>query len=98
MAPTRLGTVVTAWGRHVGASERTLQRAFQSGTGLGFQEWRTRARITAALRLLLTDTPVTTIASSVGYASTSAFCAAFRRAMGAPPTAFRSGREVPKRR
>jgi AraC-like DNA-binding protein len=78
------------WGRAVGASERTLLRAFRADTGLGFQAWRTRARLTVALRLLLTDTPVTTIASSVGYASTSAFCAAFRRTMGAPASSFRA--------
>ena len=35
-------------GREVGASDRTLMRAFRSETGLGFQEWRTRARVTAA--------------------------------------------------
>jgi AraC-like DNA-binding protein len=80
---------LAAWGRTVGASERTLMRAFRAGTGLGFQEWRTRARLTLALRLLLTDASVTSIASSVGYATTSSFCAAFHRAMGAPPTAFR---------
>jgi AraC-like DNA-binding protein len=77
------------WGREVGASERTLMRAFRSETGLGFQEWRTRARLTVALRLLLTAAPVTTIASTVGYTSTSAFCAAFHKRLGAPPTAFR---------
>ena len=32
------------WGRAVGASERTLLRAFRAETGVGFQEWRTRAR------------------------------------------------------
>jgi AraC-like DNA-binding protein len=44
----------------------------------------------AALRLLLTDTPVSAIAPAVGYATTSAFSAAFRRTMGAPPSAFRA--------
>jgi len=81
---------LAAWGRTVGASERTLMRAFRAGTGVGFQEWRTRARMAAALRLLLTDTPVSAIAPTVGYATTSAFSAAFRRTMGAPPSAFRA--------
>lgn len=86
------GRSLADWGREVGASERTLMRAFRADTGLGFQDWRTRARTTVALRLLLTDASVATIASSVGYATTSAFCAAFRRTMGAPPTAFRPTR------
>ena len=81
---------LAAWGRAVGASERTLMRAFRAETGVGFQEWRTRARMAAALRLLLTDTPVSAIAPAVGYATTSAFSAAFRRTMGAPPSAFRA--------
>ena len=80
------------WGRRVGASERTLMRSFRADTGLGFQEWRTRARVTAALRLLLTDAPITAIAGAVGYSTTSAFCAAFRRTMGAPASTFRAGR------
>ena len=82
---------LAAWGREVGASERTLMRSFRAETGVGFQEWRTRARLTAALRLLLTDLPVATIAPAVGYATSSAFAAAFRRVMGAPPSAFRAG-------
>lgn len=81
---------LVAWGRVVGASDRTLQRAFRTGTGLGFHEWRTRARVAAALRLLLTDRPVAAIASDVGYATSSAFGAAFRKVTGLPPSAFRS--------
>lgn len=77
------------WGRTVGASERTLMRAFRVETGLGFEQWRTRCRLTAALRLLLTDVSITTVASAVGYTSSSAFSAAFRRVLGAPPTSFR---------
>ena len=80
---------LVAWGRLVGASDRTLQRAFLAGTGLAFHEWRTRARVAAALRLLLTDRPVAAIAGDVGYATSSAFGAAFRRVTGLPPSAFR---------
>jgi AraC-like DNA-binding protein len=80
---------LAAWGREVGASDRTLQRAFRTGTGLGFHEWRSRARVAAALRLLLTDRPVAAIAGDVGFATSSAFGAAFRRVTGLPPSAFR---------
>ncbi len=82
---------LAAWGRTVGASDRTLQRAFRAGTGLGFHEWRSRARVAAALRLLLTDRPIAAIAGDVGYATSSAFGAAFRRVTGLPPSAYRSG-------
>lgn len=82
---------LAAWGRTVGASDRTLQRAFRSGTGLGFHEWRRRARVAAALRLLLTDRPIAAIAGDVGYATSSAFGAAFRRVTGLPPSAYRAG-------
>jgi AraC-like DNA-binding protein len=82
---------LAAWGRVVGASDRTLQRAFRAGTGLGFHEWRARARVAAALRLLLTDRPIAAIAGDVGYATSSAFGAAFRRVTGVPPSAYRAG-------
>ena len=79
------------WGREVGASDRTLMRSFRSETGLGFADWRTRARMAAALRLLLTDRAVAAIATDVGYATTSAFDAAFRRVMGVAPSTYRTG-------
>jgi AraC-like DNA-binding protein len=78
------------WGREVGASDRTLMRAFRAGTGLGFAEWRTRARMTEALRLLLTDRAISVIATDVGYATTSAFDAAFRRTTGVAPSSYRT--------
>ena len=80
---------LVAWGREVGASDRTLMRAFTAGTGMTFQAWRTRARVGAATRLLATDQPVATIATTVGYTTTSAFSAAFRRVMGVPPSTYR---------
>ena len=42
-----------------------------------------------ALRLLLTDRPISAIATDVGYATTSAFDAAFRRTMGVAPSTYR---------
>jgi AraC-like DNA-binding protein len=76
------------WGRAVGASDRTLTRAFVADTGLHFDEWRTRARITAAVRLLATGVPVAMVATDVGYATASAFGAAFRRSTGTTPSAY----------
>ena len=40
------------WGRQVGASERTLARAFAAEAGVPFGRWRTLLRLQAALSLL----------------------------------------------
>jgi AraC-like DNA-binding protein len=40
------------WGRHVGASERTLARGFVAGTGISFGRWRTRLRLQTCFRSL----------------------------------------------
>lgn len=77
-----------AWSRRVGASERTLARRFQSETGLSFRLWRQRRRLLAAVELLGAGQPITRVAYDVGFASPSAFTAAFRQFFGAPPSAF----------
>jgi len=79
------------WGREIGASERTLARSFLADTGLPYGRWRTRLRLSASLADLAAGTPVSTVARTVGYESTSAFIAAFRRETGVTPaTYFRS--------
>lgn len=67
------------------ASARTLERVFRSETGLPFGVWRQRARLLRALQLLAEGDTVAEVASAVGYESTSAFVAAFRRALGTTP-------------
>jgi AraC-like DNA-binding protein/quercetin dioxygenase-like cupin family protein len=76
------------WGRMVGASERTLARAFVAGTGMPFGRWRTLLRIQAALPLLAGGDPVSRVARRVGYETPSAFVAAFRRETGITPAAY----------
>lgn len=76
------------WGREIGASERTLARAFLADTGLSFGRWRTRLRLSAALADLGANVPVSTVSHAVGYESTSAFVAAFRRETGLTPAAY----------
>ncbi len=57
----------------VGAGDRTLTRAFVRETGLRFDEWRTWARVTAAVRLRWPPAvPVGRVAGDVGYATASA--------------------------
>jgi AraC-like DNA-binding protein/quercetin dioxygenase-like cupin family protein len=76
------------WGREVGASERTLARAFLADTGMPFGRWRTMLRLQAALPALAAREPVGNVARRVGYDSSSAFVAAFRRETGLTPAAF----------
>lgn len=76
------------WGREVGASERTLARAFTAETGLPFGRWRTLLRLRAALPPLAAGVPVSAVARRVGYETPSAFVAAFRRETGVTPKAY----------
>jgi AraC-like DNA-binding protein/quercetin dioxygenase-like cupin family protein len=73
------------WGNRVGVSERTLARSFQAETGLTFGRWRTLVRLRAALRVLAEGGAVSTVARQVGYDTSSAFVAAFRRETGLTP-------------
>lgn len=73
------------WGRDVGASSRTLARAFLAETGLSFGRWRTLARLQAALLQLAEGLPVGVVAPRVGYRTPSAFVAAFRAHTGSTP-------------
>jgi len=85
------GRTLAEWGREVGASSRTLARAFASGTGLPFGRWRALLRLQAALPALAAGEPVGNVARRVGYESASAFVAAFRRETGVTPArCFRS--------
>jgi AraC-like DNA-binding protein len=70
------------------ASARTLERLFRNETGLPFGVWRQRARLLRALQLLAEGDAVAGVASAVGYESTSAFVAAFRRAIGTTPRRY----------
>ena len=76
------------WGRAVGASERTLARAFRTQTRMPFGRWRTLLRLQAALPLLARGEPVGRVAHRVGYQTPSAFVAAFRRETGLTPAAY----------
>jgi AraC-like DNA-binding protein len=77
-----------AWADRVGASKRTLQRAFMHDTRISFSRWRQRARLLAAVERLSAGESVTRTALDVGYASVSAFVSSFRREFGAPPGRF----------
>ncbi|MCM6774336.1 helix-turn-helix transcriptional regulator [Nocardia sp. CDC159] len=67
------------------ASPRTLARLFLAETAIGFGQWRTQIRLAASLPLLADGLPLSRIAERVGYATASAYVAAFRRAVGISP-------------
>ncbi len=71
--------------RGSGASTRTIERLFIRETGFTFSRWRQRARAFEAMRLLADGRSVTEAGLLVGYDSTSAFIAMFRRITGATP-------------
>lgn len=79
---------LAGWGHAVGASERTLARAFVAETGVPFGRWRTLLRLQAALPMLAAGDPVSRVAHRVGYETASAFVAAFRRQTGSTPAAY----------
>lgn len=74
-----------ALARAAGLSPRTVQRLFRQETGLRFVEWRQRLRLINATTALHLGASVTAAGAEAGYASTSAFIAAFRQQMGETP-------------
>jgi len=82
------GRTLAEWGREVGASGRTLARAFVADTGLPFGRWRGLLRLRDAMVALATGESVASAARRVGYESTSAFVAAFRRETGVTPATY----------
>ncbi|UED88125.1 AraC family transcriptional regulator [Streptomyces profundus] len=80
-----------AHARAIGVSRRTLTRLFVHDTGMHFDRWRTHVRLRAALPLLAEGQPVSRVAHTVGYATPSAFLAAFRRTVGTSPGRYLKG-------
>jgi len=81
-----------AWAWRTSMSARTIARAFRAETGMTFTQWRTRVRMIAAVELLGAGEPVGLVARRVGYATISAFSAAFSRTMGRPPRDYQQPR------
>ena len=75
-------------GVEAGASPRTLQRRFAAEAGLGFRTWRRRVRLRRAMAALEDGSSVTRAGHDAGFASTSAFIAAFRDEVGTTPAAW----------
>ncbi|MDQ0394824.1 AraC family transcriptional regulator [Labrys monachus] len=69
-------------------SVRTISRLFPAETGLTFKAWRQRARIVLAIDQLSAGNAISQVAVHAGFASTAAFCFAFRQVTNMTPTAF----------
>ncbi|WP_322044493.1 helix-turn-helix transcriptional regulator [Paraburkholderia sp. J67] len=69
-------------------SERTLIRHAQRDLGMSLTEWRARLRLVSALPLLQAGRSVESVALDLGYATSSAFIAMFRRLTGTSPGKF----------
>lgn len=72
-----------------GLSVRQLTRGFRASRGCSIGDHIAGSRIDHARRLLAGDQSVKAIAYSLGFASPSSFCFAFRRATGQTPREFR---------
>lgn len=77
-------TGLAEWAERLHISAKTLQRDFDREFGMPYTRWRTALRLRAA-RVLLETEPVGAVARRVGYASTSAFVAAFASRYGHTP-------------
>jgi AraC-like DNA-binding protein len=77
-----------AWARETNSSVRHLARLFELETGMGFAQWRTLARMRAAVTLLAAGHPVNAVARRVGYRTSSAFVQAFAKVMGRTPGVY----------
>jgi AraC-like DNA-binding protein len=81
-----LGELATAF--HL--TERTLMRRCRSKLGMSLTEWRQRLRLVTALPRLREGHSVESVALDLGYATSSAFIAMFRRLTGSSPGHFTS--------
>lgn len=72
-------------------SPRSFARHFPADTGLTFGAWQRQARLLRALELLGTGLGVGDVAFTLGYESTSAFIAMFRRTLGTTPARYFAG-------
>lgn len=73
------------WASDINLTARTVSRIFAAEVAMSFAAWRRLVRMQAALGALAGGVPVKTVAGQVGYRTTSAFVAAFRKVVGSTP-------------
>jgi AraC-like DNA-binding protein len=75
-------------GSAAGMSVRTLQRRFAAETGISLGRWQKHYGLLQALENLAGGAPIKVAAAKAGYASPSAFIAAFRGYFGITPARY----------
>ena len=80
---------LNTWSDTIGTSSRTLIRLFRKETGLSYRGWIQHMHIVFAFSQLAEGEAVSRIATSLGYASPSAFSAMFKRHLGYSPQNFK---------
>ena len=76
---------LSEWASELGASSRTLARAFEREANMTFTDYRRQARLRAALVRLAEGEPITNIALDLSFGSASNFIRMFRQATGVTP-------------
>lgn len=74
--------------RQVGASKRTIERAFEKETNLSLGKWRQQLRLLHSLQLLAAGEKIASAALDAGYSTPSAYISMFRRALGTTPRKY----------
>jgi AraC-like DNA-binding protein len=86
LAAATFGEVCAA----VGASERSLRRAFAADTGMTWRQYLLESRLLQAMALLAQpELNVLAVATAVGFDTLSGFARAFLRYSGETPSAYR---------
>jgi len=88
------GVSLNVLARECGVGARTLERLFRIETGMPFGLWRQKARLLESIRLLVESRSVTDAAMESGYASVSAYIAAFKQTFGSTPRNFWNSKSV----
>ena len=79
---------IPAIARAVGLSVRALERRFVAETGMSLGRWRRHGALLASLERLGSGASVKQAAAAAGYATPSAFVAAFRAVFGVTPARY----------
>jgi AraC-like DNA-binding protein len=81
-------TSVATLAREVGMSERTFRRWFRADVGTSFTRWHQQRIVDRAIGQLDRGDSVKCVAADLGYTSTSAFIAMFKRVMNVSPQRY----------
>jgi AraC-like DNA-binding protein len=82
------GVGMAEMARQAGLSVRALERRFVAETGMSLGRWRRHFALLAALEHLAAGASVKAVAATAGYATPSAFVAAFRTLFGTTPARY----------